>query len=124
MVGWVHDFARLGQVCIEVVRVDDVEPSDVLFRLGERPVSHDHATITHADNGRRVGAMECATEDERATRVHLGFEGNDPTHEYSSHWGGRFPRSPYLRMGSAHKDTLIKNNPKRCVAWGVGRASI
>src|SRR6266487_4110298 len=77
----VHDLTGPGQRCIEIVRVDDVEPADVLLRLDERPVSHDQIAITHADDGRRVGAMECATEDERTARLHLGFEGSDPLHE-------------------------------------------
>src|SRR3989337_934658 len=73
MVERLHHLACPGQGCIEVVRVDDVEPSDVLLRLGERPVRHHRAAIPNAHNGRRVGAMECATEDERTARVHLGF---------------------------------------------------
>jgi site-specific DNA recombinase len=35
MVDGVHDLPGPGQRCIEVVRVDDVEPADVLFRLDE-----------------------------------------------------------------------------------------
>src|SRR5258707_4463703 len=42
----VHDLTGPGQRCIEIVRVDDVQPGDVLFRLDERPVSHDYTAIT------------------------------------------------------------------------------
>src|SRR6266536_882531 len=143
MVDRVHDLTGPGQRGIEIVRVDDVEPGDMLFRLDERAVSHDQIAITHADDGRRVGAMECATEDERTARLHLGFEGSDPLHEcphllrrpgrpadltlhgvgrqqvlthgYSSRWCGSFPRSPCLRMGSADEDTHGKNSAERSV---------
>src|SRR3990172_4288707 len=126
----VHDLTGPSQRCVEVVRVDDVEPADVLLRLNERPVRHDEAAIARPDDGRRVRVMESAGEDEGTARLHLGFEGDDPvheclhllgrhrllvglaarlgvdrqqvlTHEYSSRRCGSFPRSPSLRMGSA-----------------------
>jgi hypothetical protein len=37
MVDRVHDLTGPGQRFIEVVRVDDVGPGDVLFRLNKRP---------------------------------------------------------------------------------------
>src|SRR5207247_1846596 len=90
-------------------------------------------------DGRRIGAVERATEDERAARVHLGLEGSDPfhqsvhllgrrrclrgltlcgvcrqevlTHGYSSPRCGQIPRSPGLRTGSAPEDTLRQGYP-------------
>lgn len=59
---------------IEVLRVDDVEPADVLLRLNERPVGHDRVAIVRADDGRGVGAMQRATEDERTGCVQYTVE--------------------------------------------------
>src|SRR5262249_27058328 len=127
VVGCLYNLARPRQRCIEVVRVDDVEPCDMLLRLNVRPISHERVTITQAEDGRCVGAMECATEDECTAGLHLSFKGSDPlheslhllgrprcprdlaldcvrrqqvlTHDSSSGWCGPFPRSSYLRMG-------------------------
>ena len=47
---------------IEVVGVDDVEPGDVLLRLSERAVGHDHVAVIRADDSGRIGIMKCAPE--------------------------------------------------------------
>src|SRR5205085_3361785 len=70
-----------GQRGIEAVRADDVEPGDVLLRLDEGPVGHDHVPLTRAEDGRGVGVVERPTEDERAGRLHLVLEGDHPLHQ-------------------------------------------
>src|SRR5262249_20599223 len=81
MVDRMHNLARPRQCCIEVICVDDVEPGDMFFRLNVRPVDHDRVALCETDDSSRVGAMECATEDECTTGLHIGFDGSDPLHE-------------------------------------------
>ena len=77
----IPDLAGPGQRGIEVVRIDDAEPGNMLLRLDERPIRHDQIAIIHTEDGRRRRVMQCATEDERAARLHLRHDGNNPLHE-------------------------------------------
>jgi hypothetical protein len=72
------DLAGPDQGVIEGLGVDDVEPGDVLFGLDKGAVGHDRVASAETDDGRAVGAVKGATEDERSAGVHLRFEGNNP----------------------------------------------
>ena len=117
MVDGIHDFPRPHERRIQVVRVDDVEPGDVLFRLDERPVGHDRTAIARSQDGRRVRTIERATEDERAGRLHLVFQGHDPLHE-GLHVLGRWGRSGALTLNGVggqqvltHADSSHRRGP-------------
>src|SRR5262245_48739125 len=87
-----HDTLRPRQGAIQIGRFDDVEASDVLLRLCERTVSHDHVLVGWADDSRRVRVRKRTAEDEHAIGIHLRFEIEYALHELL-HLLGRLWRS-------------------------------
>jgi len=131
MLDRIHDRAAPGQRRVEVVRVDDVEATMCSFASTKRPSVMTKVALAGAEDGRGVGVVERATEDERAGRLYLVLEGDHPLHERlhvfgrlrrpgdlalqgvggqqvlahedSFRWCGAFPHSPCLRTGSTHE---------------------
>src|SRR6266511_5775520 len=71
------DLRRPGERGVEVLGLDDVEPAEVLLRLGERAVGGQDVAIGLAHDGGRVGLVKAAGEDPGAGRLHVLLDEQD-----------------------------------------------
>ena len=62
---------------VEIGRLDDREPADVLLALDVRTVGGEHRPVLHAHDGRRARRMEPTVEDPDAGGLHLLLHGGD-----------------------------------------------
>src|SRR3974377_2458485 len=59
---------------VEVARLDQIEPGELLLRLGERSVGHGQASIAATDGGRRRDGLEGFRGDALPARAQLRIE--------------------------------------------------
>src|SRR5205823_1184998 len=74
-------FPRPRERLVEVGRVDDVEATKVLLRLGEGPVGRQRLPIGDRNDRGGLGAVETTGIDECVSGLHLLLELTDLPHE-------------------------------------------
>src|SRR5207237_2355605 len=72
---------------VEVGRLDDREPADVLFALRKRAVGRQHVAALDPDDGGRARGVQPTGEDPRACGLQLLADGIDVAHHVVQHLG-------------------------------------
>src|SRR5437016_247065 len=67
---------------VEIGRVDDAKPSDVLLALGVGAISDEHLAGLEPKDGRRACRVQTAVEDPGPGRLHLTYHDVDIPHHF------------------------------------------